>query len=182
MQTCLEKLSQSTKDYFNEVKEVSRTQMMMKGTILYPSFILSIAANILCILCMSGYLIYYSFTVDNNTCYEHISVGIKILSILYPIEALLLSVCIVGSAVLSKSYIWKFLTIVSFGFIVAGFPFGGIGFAFLCTIQEVNPLLIKTTFLASNTFIQIIVYFYVGFFFMYGLVIPLITFAFKKRQ
>lgn len=69
-----------------------------------------------------------------------------------------------------------------FGIVVTGFPFGGLGFAYLCTISEENPLLIKTDFLSSNAFIQVIVYFYLCFIILYFVMLPILSYAFKKQQ
>lgn len=87
-----------------------------------------------------------------------------------------------GSAAISESKAWKLIVIAFFGIMVTGFPFGGLGFAFLCTISEVHPLLIKASFLSSNTFIQIVVYFYISFAVLYLIMVPLLTYLFNQRK
>lgn len=87
-----------------------------------------------------------------------------------------------GTVALSQSNCWKVFLIVFFGLLVTGFSFGGLGFAFLCTISKDHPLLIPSSFLSSNTFIQIIVYGYLSFFGLYLILVPLFTFSYNQRS
>lgn len=153
----------------------------MKGTPLYPAFPLALLSSLLSILGLSVYLIFYFFTVDTSTCYEHITYGIIVLAIIYPVEAIIVYVCMFGSVALATTHCWKVFSMIFFGLIVTGFSFGGLGFAFLCTISQVHPLLIPSTFLSSNTFIQIIVYGYLSFFALYILLVPILTISYNQR-
>lgn len=87
-----------------------------------------------------------------------------------------------GSVALAETHCWKIFSIIFFGLIVTGFSFGGLGFAFLCTISQVHPLLIPSNFLSSNTFIQIIVYVYLSFVVLYLLLVPLLTISYNQRN
>ena len=70
---------------------------------------------------------------------------------------------------------------IFFGLLATGFSFGGLGFVFLCTISVQHPLLIPATFLSSNVFIQTIVYSYLSFFFLYIVILPLLTLSYNNR-
>lgn len=153
----------------------------MKGTSFYPAFPLSLFSSILCICGLSAYMIYYFFSVDQNPCFEHIGFGIILLAIIYPIESIIIYVCLFGSVVMSTTKCWKVFTIIFFGLLATGFSFGGLGFAFLCTIDAVNPILVPAKIISSNTFIQVIVYCYLSFFFMYIVLLPLLTIAHNSR-
>lgn len=153
----------------------------MKGTTLYPAFHLALITSLLCMCGLSAYMIYYFFTVDVNVCYSHITYGIIVLAIVYPIESFLIYICMFGSVSLSKTHCWKVFSIIFFGLIVTGFSFGGLGFAYLCTISKVHPLLIPGSFFSSNTFIQIIVYVYLSFVLLYIILVPLLTVSYNRR-
>ncbi len=154
----------------------------MSGTTFYPAFPLALLSSLLCLCGLSAYIIYYFFTMTNDVCYQNITWGIIALAIIYPIQAVIIYVCVFGSVALAESYCWKVMAMVFFGLVVTGFSFGGLGFAFLCTISEVNTLLIPSSFLSSNTFIQIIVYSYLSFFILYILLVPLLTISYNERN
>ena len=86
-----------------------------------------------------------------------------------------------GSAALATTQCWKIMIAIFMGLLVTGFSFGGLGFVYLCTINEVNPILIHSSFLSSNTWIQVIVYTYLSFFGLYVILVPLITCSYAKR-
>ena len=154
----------------------------MDGTSFFPAFPVSLISSLLCLCGLSAYMIYYFFTSDQNVCYSNITYGIIALAIIYPIQSIVIYICVFGSVALAKSNCWKVFTIIFFGLIVTGFSFGGLGFAFLCTISKVHPLLIPSTFLSSNTFIQIIVYSYLSFFGLYLILVPLLTVSYNQRN
>lgn len=153
----------------------------MTGTTFFPAFPIALLMSLLCICGLSVYLIYYFFAVDTNVCYEHITYGIIALAIIYPFESILIYVCMFGSVALSTTNCWKVFSMIFFGLIVTGFSFGGLGFAFLCTLSMVHPLLIPSTFLSSNTFIQVIVYGYLSFFALYIILVPILTISYNER-
>ena len=78
--------------------------------------------------------------------------------------------------------LWKYFISFFLGILASGFSFGGLGFVYLCTIDEVSPILLPATFLSSNGFIQAIVYIYISFFGLYVILIPLLTCSYANRN
>lgn len=154
----------------------------MKGTAFYPAFPVSLLFSLISLCSLAGYMIYYFIEVDESVCYAHITYGIITLAVIYPIEAIIIYICMFGSVALSKTNCWKVFSIIFFGIIVTGFSFGGLGFAFLCTISKIHPLLIPSDFLSSNTFIQVIVYGYLAFFALYLILVPILTISYNERS
>lgn len=102
------------------------------------------------------------------------------LAVAYPVESIIIMLGLIGSA--AGSTCWKYFVVVFLGLMGTGFSFGGLGFVYLCTINEANPILIPSSFLSSNTFIQIVVYMYLSFFGLYIILIPLLTCSYGKRE
>lgn len=182
MQNCFTKFTNAPIEYINQLRSLKSDVISMKGTTFYPAFPLALLSSILCICGLSGYMIYYFITIDQNPCFQRISFGILLLAIIYPIESIVIYVCLFGSVVLSTTKCWKVFTMIFFGLLATGFSFGGLGFAFLCTLDAVNPILIPAKFISSNTFIQIIVYCYISFFIMYIVLLPLLTISHNNRS
>ncbi len=182
MQNCFSKFSNAPIQYINELRSLKTNSISMRGTTFYPAFPLALLSSILCICALSTYMIYYFFTVDQNVCFEHIGFGVIILAIIYPIQSIIIYICLFGSVVLAQTKCWKVFTMIFFGLLATGFSFGGLGFVFLCTISVVHPILIPATFLSSNTFIQAIVYSYLSFFFLYIVLLPILTISYNKRS
>lgn len=182
MNNCVSKFARAPIEYINELRTLKTNSITMKGTTFYPAFPLALLSSILCLCGLSTYMIYYFFTVDESVCYAHITYGIIALAIIYPIESIVIYICMFGSVALSQTHCWKVFSIVFFGLIVTGFSFGGLGFAFLCTISKQHQLLIPSSFLSSNTFIQVIVYGYLSFFALYLILVPMLTLSYNQRN
>lgn len=179
MQNCIQKFTRAPIQYINDLRTLKSGALTMSGTTFFPAFPVALASSFLCIIGLSIYMIFYFFTVQQNNCYSHITYGIIALAIIYPIESLVIYICLLGSVSLTQSHCWKVFTMSFFGLLVTGFSFGGLGFAFLCTINDINPLLIPATFLSSNAFIQAIVYSYISFVVLYLILVPLLTISYN---
>lgn len=58
-------------------------------------------SSFLCLVGFSTYIVYYFFMNTGNKCYHHIEGGVIALAILYPIEGILIYICVLGSAAIS---------------------------------------------------------------------------------
>ena len=169
--------------YINSLKEIKIHDISMKGTSMYPAFPITAFASLLSIVSFATYMIVYFFTEDSEeSCYAHITYGIIVLAIIYPIEAIIIWIGLIGSVALDASTCWKYFIALFLGVLVGGFSFGGLGFVYLCTINEVSPIIIPATFLSSNVFIQVICYTYISFFGLYLILIPLLTCSYSNRN
>ena len=155
---------------------------MMKGTSFYPSFFISIIFGLATMLSFSAYMIYYFIVNTQDTCYQHVSFGIIALACLYPLESILIFICLVGSAGASSTKCWKFVIIIFFGLLVSGLGFGGLGIIYICILNNDYTLSLNLSFATNETFIQIIVYTYLSFIILYLIMVPLLTLAYNSRQ
>ena len=183
MGDCLSRAALAPVTYIKGLRGIKIDDVSMKGTSMYPAFPITVIASLLSMLAFATYMIIYFFTEDSEeSCYAHITYGIIALSIIYPIEAIIIWIGLVGSVALGAGTCWKYFISMFLGTLVAGFSFGGLGFVYLCTINEVSPIIIPATFLSSNTFIQVICYTYLSFFGLYLILIPLLTCSYSNRN
>jgi hypothetical protein len=87
--------------------------------------------------------------------------------------------CCLTSLSKSESKCWKIFGMIFFGLTVTGFPFGGLGFGYLCQIYQDRSYQFTIDFkwFYDPTFLEIIVYSYFAFIVFYMILIPMLTFS-----
>lgn len=63
-----------------------------------------------------------------------------------------------------------------------GLGFGGLGIIYLCILQKQYPLDLPLTFFLNQTFITVMVYFYITFFLLYLILIPILTYLYNRQK
>lgn len=183
MEKCLASILRAPINYINDLRHMRTGSLTMSGTSFYPSFMVCIVFALLSMLGFAAYLIYYFITLD-NTCYANVQVGTIILAALYPIESVVIWICLIGSAGTSTTKCWKFLIAFFIGLGTCGLGFGGMGIVFICVldVEDDYDLYLSGTFLSNPTFVEVIVYLYLGFIVLYVIMMPILTYAYNSRN
>lgn len=144
---------------------------------------LAIVFALLSMLAFAAYLLYYFITLHNE-CYDNVQVGVIALSALYPVESLVIWICLIGSAGTSTTKCWKFMIVFFIGLGTCGLGFGGLGIVFMCVLDVEGgyDLYLSGTILTNPTFVEVIVYLYLGFILLYLIMMPILTHAYNSRN
>jgi hypothetical protein len=164
MDTCLRKITKVPIDSICTLHHLTLADLAMKSTDLHPAFLLSLISGILVVCGFAVFLIYFFFADNCAILGEYFpgsAIGVAVLTVIYPVEAILTYLCLVGAVVRTPNPRLKVAGVAAVGLAGIGLPFGGLGFAFLCVVGS-GLFRTLSGWFTDGIFIEVVVYGYMS--------------------